>query len=79
MKNLVLIDFTFKSMRLILDYAIGFCQTTKSDLKLINRASKDIKRWNLKRLEHLKREKKAENFNIEIHEMVGDIENTIPD
>ncbi|MEZ4938685.1 MAG: universal stress protein [Crocinitomicaceae bacterium] len=78
MKNIVLIDFTIESMH-ALDYAIGFCKATRSDLELINVSTKDKWRENMDRLEHLKTEKETDSFKLEIHEMVGDVESSIPD
>lgn len=78
MKNIVLIDFTIESMH-ALDYAIGFCKATGANLELINVSTKEKWRENLERLEHIKTEKETEDFTLEVHEMVGDIESTIPD
>ena len=62
-----------------LDYAIGFCKATRSNLELINVSTKDKWRENMDRLEHLKTEKETDDFKMEVHEMVGDVESTIPD
>ncbi len=78
MKNIVLIDFTIESMH-ALDYAIGFCKATKADLELINVSTKADWRENLERLEHLKAERETDDFKMEVHEMVGDVENSIPE
>lgn len=78
MKNIVLIDFTIESMH-ALDYAIGFCKATKANLELINVSTKDKWRENMDRLEHLKVEKETNDFKMEVHEMVGDVEDSIPD
>lgn len=78
MKNIVLIDFTIESMH-ALDYAIGFCKSTNASLELINVSTKDKWRENMEKLEALKSEKEDESFTMEVHEMVGDVEDSIPD
>jgi hypothetical protein len=78
MKNLVLIDFTLESMH-ALDYAIGFSKATNSSVELVNVATKDKWRENMDALEKLKTDHESDDFKIGIHEMVGDVLDSISD
>lgn len=78
MKNLVLVDFTKESLH-ALSYATGFTKKMKGSLAIVN-VSEPNKRLEVREdLEKLQAKFSTPDFHIKIEELVGEMEQELPD